>query len=492
MSNPYDLTSGYLAARQLKMQEEDAKELRGIRSAQSKYYTSNAEKLDLENEMTRKTMPLIDSAMARFKPKGIGLNATAPLDFKSISKGYSFGMKPDYSIVPGGSASSSAPAEAPAAAPTDVPFDQGTELPTGGIQYPSGAVSYPVKLADGIRGGIRVPPVDAQAAPPAAEPAPEAAPQADQGPSGIELLAERNPKLASSVTQNVFGMSNKEFQQFSGAMAMVDFAKGKITSDQLTDHVEKLRKIQAEGVMRAAQAALSGNEKQAIDLYHEYGEDSASVAGMKKMKIANPVPGAAKGTKDFYDGVEVTMKDGSKVTLDPRRLSLDIIGTAKAMEHDEKVASSIRSTDASVYSTDTHAATNRLNAKMHQDQMNERSLDKAMDRVKGELTSDLGQLRKSFLDPSSPQFIVDEAARKTMSDRIDLDAQNAINVANANINIFSNPRISYQGVKQAMSGGKVVLQDGKPVTKDVNGQTYALTPFNNIWIPVSPQQKPAQ
>lgn len=488
MANPYDFTSGFLAAKQL--QDQKAYRDEAIRlqreemqlkapylealarnaNASAGHTDAQAAGLRSQNELTNRTLELVNPIFDKLlkRRSAIGINS-APLDFSSITRGYTTGFKPNYSLTGDSSSSGSTDASTPEGVVvtpvTPTPLIEGKEF------------------SDGTPGGLRVPSLQ----PPPSEPAP-----VSSGPSsGIEMLAERNPGLANSITRNMFDMSNKEFQQLSGALSLVDFARGKMTSSQLVDHVENLRKVQAEGVMRAAQAALSGNEKKAIDLYHEYGDDTDSVVGMKKIQIANPVPGAAKKTKDSYDGVLVTLKDGSTLTLDPRRLALDIIGTKATMDHDEKVASSIRTTDANVYHTDVQAESNRLNRQLRGDQLEEQDRQRRLKQISDEAMADIRGRRNAFLDNKNPNFIADEQQRAIASDRIDAEAQQAATIAQANVNFLGNKQVSYLSTLQAIKANRAVMQDGKPVTKVANGVTYVMTPYN-VWIPAPQAVQPPQ
>ena len=381
------------------------------------------------------------------------------INIPSISSGYQFGFKPvDYSIQQ----------------PTQLQPEGFADGTTGGL----GIKSQFAPQATGLPS-----PAETSLQPKNLAIEPTQTEQTNQE-TGLDLLGKRDPKLADTVARNVFGMSGKDFQKLSGALALVDFANGKSTATDLTNHMEGLRKIQSEGVLRSANAAIAGNEKEAIALYHDQGADTDSVASMKKIRIENPIAGAHKNMKDSYDGVLVTLKDGSKLTLDPRRLAADVIGVAKSMEHDEKVDNSIRVQTSAKYSSDTvrdqTAETREGRLQLQRD-----ALDRQLQgMVATDLENETKRRLKLFMDDSS----IDQKLKKP--DQVDRQYSEIMSslrpvaeVASLNISGGLNKNASFNNVFEAMRNPEFVDNgQGQPVIKQVNGRDMMLT-SNGVWLP---------
>lgn len=377
MANAFDFTGGYLGMKRLKEERQQAQDLKAYReaaidlqrqdiqqrgeiqradlaqrapylAAMTRNVNANAGSTELNTDTTRRTLSIVNPILERITRRlnnGTGVSAS-PIDYTSIGGGFNLGFKPDYSLNGG----------------------KRQSLDANNVTLVDPQEGEVPQFADGTVGALRVAPGsaangatvgDAGATPvAAANPAGDAS---GGGFSAITELANADPNKANTVVRNIFGASNKEFQQMMGAFALVDFAKGKITSDQMLTQVENLRKMQAEGIGRATQAALAGNLEKAKKLYAEYGDDDgAEIEGMRKIEIANPVTGAAKGTKDKYDAIEVTYKGGGKMIYDPRRLLAETVSLKELMDHNERTATQIRTNDANIYQTDTAAQSNRL------------------------------------------------------------------------------------------------------------------------------------
>lgn len=512
MSNPYDFTSGYLGARQQILQEEQAADLSSYRKKaleeskaerEQKYgilgplygahqdlYTQQARTARLSNDLTEKTQrglvdPLLDRLINKSKKRGIGLNvdAGAPIDFSSISKGYSFGFKPDYSLVPGGSSAS----------PTDARVEDNVDaMPPAAITGPANpernarGVALP-GFADGTQGGfgIRVPrPAPVQEAPVAAAPA--AAP----APSAVETLAQEDPEKATTVVRNIFGASNKEFQQLMGAFTIMDFAKGKITSDQMLTNVENLRKMQAEGLGRATQEALLGNSDKAKALFGEYGDDDgADIKKFEKIQMKNPVPGAAKGTADTYDALRVHYNDGRSMVYDPRRLMAEAVSQHELQRMNEVISNNIRTNDAHVYSTDA------MNARTREDRANrlrQQELDSDrmfMTLVSNDFKSEIDRQTKTLVDKNNIDAKLHPEQVQAAYDEIANRLRPVVDIANINIGVLGNKRATFGSTMAAIQNPQPALdQSGKPITKEANGQLFGLT-VGGIYLPLNrPQQ----
>lgn len=491
MANPYDISSGFLAAKQLQDTAAYRKEAldveRSANASRAGYYDAEAELKRTQARVAKRGLersdkiynglvdPIFDKLITG-RTGGISAkSANEPsINIPSISSGYQFGFKPvDYSI------------------------QQQTQL-------------QPEGFADGTTGGLGIKsqftpqatglpsPAETSLQPKNLAIEPTQTEQTNQE-TGLDLLGKRDPKLADTVARNVFGMSGKDFQKLSGALALVDFANGKSSATDLTNHMEGLRKIQSEGVLRSANAAIAGNEKEAIALYDDQGADTGSVASMKKIRIENPIAGAHKNMKDSYDGVLVTLKDGSKLTLDPRRLAADVIGVAKSMEHDEKVDNSIRTQTSSKYQTD---AVNKQTNEMTQARI-------ASDLAREKQTA-LGHLGTGFNNAINDDMEILKATRgvdilnnpeefKAAKKELDMKYRPAqslafINVDLGNTAIDFGRAMKYSPVMQPIPEGSEWAvwannpnnwardKDGQQLGKVVNGVPYYLT-RDNVFVP---------
>jgi hypothetical protein len=509
MANPYDFSSGFLAAKQLQNQEQQTKDLAAYRkeaidversgnASRAGYYDAEAALKRAQARVANRGLersdkifdglvnPIVDKLITG-RTGGISAkSANEPsINIPSISSGYQFGFKPvDYSI------------------------QQQTQL-------------QPEGFADGTTGGLGIKsqftpqatglpsPAETSLQPKNLAIEPTQTEQTNQE-TGLDLLGKRDPKLADTVARNVFGMSGKDFQKLSGALALVDFANGKSTATDLTNHMEGLRKIQSEGVLRSANAAIAGNEKEAIALYHDNGADNDSVASMKKIRIENPIAGAHKNMKDSYDGVLVTLKDGSKLTLDPRRLAADVIGVAKSMEHDEKVDNSIRVQTSQKYSSDM------VNSQTKEMGLARLSNDLARDKASAQQRLSLGFDRAinddmEILKSTRGVDIINNPEAQRAA-KIELDKKYApaqslasINIDMGNTGIDSARALKYSRFMMPVQEGSAdfdwlnnannwaIGKDGRQLGKVVNGVPYYLT-RDNVFIPKPPiiRSQPAE
>ena len=514
MANPYDFTSGYLGARQQLSQEQQARDLAVFRAdtlkeskaervqkygllapmygAQTDYYRANAGGLRIKNRADQYKQDrleylnknLVDPQLNSVT-QSLGLK-TEPIDYSILNRDWRLGFRP---TLTGEHVSLEEDADGTPGGVRVRRFREGTQ---GGLNLTplitndprsQSTMQQPVEAV--IAGDSAMPAPPAPAAPSVAA-SPEKAPSDD---SGLSALDKRNPKMADAVAKNVFGMTDNQFRKLSGALALADFGMGKITSADLTNQVEGLRKMQSEGVLRAVEQVLSGNEKKAIELYHQNGEDSDSVLSMKKIQIANPIASAmgkkgANATKDSYEGVFVTMKDGSTLTLDPRRLATDIIGIGKSMEHDEKVASSLRQQESSKHHTDAINSQTR-ETREGRLQLQRDALDRQLQgMVATDLENETKRRLKLYMDDSS----IDQKLKTP--DQIDKQYSGIMSslrpvaeIASLNISGGLNKNASFNSVFEAIRKSDFVDNgQGGPITKQVNGLDMMLT-SNGVWLP---------
>lgn len=385
-SNPYDLTSGVIALANIRNDQRKLDMLKPVYEAEaqkskdsSDWYKERARTERLSNDITESV--LNNPALSKFfNRNGIKKNTEGGWSYDGLNGDYKYGFKQDFNQDTGVAPSRGIKLNAMS---DSQPSQSYTPPSSFGIKPPNYNIAPAPRagFVDGTQGGLKVnngaatvggEPVDSSSVADSSTstgPARSVSKTGASNDSGIAMLAQRDPEKADTVVRNVFGMSNREFQKLSGGLAMVDFARGKITSDQMLKHVQNLEQMQKEGVMAAAQHVLAGNFDKAKKLFSEYGdENSDNIATFEPMKVKNPIAGAAKGTKDEYDAFKIVYKDGTKMMFDPRRYAMEIIGVKASMDHDEKIAQNIRTTDASNRHSDVLAEGNAENRRLRQDQ----------------------------------------------------------------------------------------------------------------------------
>ena len=251
----------------------------------------------------------------------------------------------------------------------------------GGVVTNNFGLAYtdapPKGYANGTVGGVNTIEKDPAAIDPAllnsdsvAKTAPAApATAAAPAPAAIDKLAKTNEDNADSITRNIYGATPKEFGAMMGAFGLLNFVTGKATAQDLMTNAASMKKMQVEGVGVAMQEALTGNMKRALKLFSESGDDRGEgIDSLEKIKINNPLAGFNKTFQNSYDGIQINYKDGSKITMDPRKFLVEAAGTAAVLKAEadlaeslQKAASSAASTDASRYATTTSAQSNANN-----------------------------------------------------------------------------------------------------------------------------------
>lgn len=350
MSNPYDISSGYLAARQMKNDEARLGMLKPYYEAEADKAKENTRGLRLSNDLKGMKTDFIRGLMDKRKG-GLGFKSGS-VDLSGVSNGeYMLGVKSpdefkvDYGITPKSPAVTPSPDDATLAQNFQEAEQYADGTPGGlGLKMPSTAqVSQPVASQDAAPAG----------------PHPNSIASANS--SAFNALQENDPVKAENLASNIFGASPKEFQKMIGDFAFIDWADDKITSKGLMDQVNAVKKMQAEGLGSAMQYALAGNYEKAIAKFDESGDvRGESISKIEKYTIKNPVAGAVKGTKDTYDGVKITHKDGTVDFLDPRRLLAETVSLKEVIDNEYRFGHSIRSTDSDVYRTDAMNESNKV------------------------------------------------------------------------------------------------------------------------------------
>lgn len=411
MANPYDFTSGYFQSRDLAERRKQSDDIKQYRTeaiqlqkdeiaANAPYKAALARQADAgvdeagartaglrsQNKINDLFFPRLEAFFNKNNPK-LGAKGGSTFDPKKFASP-NYGFKADYNLVD--------PQD-----PED--FD---------------------RYADGTKGGLRISRPPSALVNPAEVAQPDAMAPETMAPdrvSPLQVLSDNDPQKATSLTQNIFGASPKEFQEMLGAFSMIDFARGKATSKDLMNQVDNIRKMQAEGVGVAIQRGLAGDFKGAQSAFDESGDQrfGDNVQAMKKIKIENVVPGAAKKTKDFYDGLELTMKDGSKMTLDPRRLLAETVSLKEVVDNDYKFADSIRRNDANVLSTESANARTALDRTLRNDQLAERAEQKDRSMYQDGLKGMINREYNAWLNNRDPNLTISPEEKQKQYNRIE-------------------------------------------------------------------------
>ena len=434
MANPYDFSSGYLQATNLKQQRQQADDLKKYREEAIKLQrdemTANApykaaltrqadasilklgaetDSINVATDLTRIYIPRLQQLISKNNPK-LGTQSGSTFNPKAFASP-DYGFKADYNLTD--------PSD-----PED--FDRYAD---------GGAVPA---FSNGTPGGLKVPRRTEAIGTSANVEKPDA--MAPERISPLQVLSENDPQKATTLTQNIFGATPKEFQEMLGAFSMIDFARGKATSKDLLNQVDNIRKMQAEGVGVAIQRGLAGDFKGAQQAFDESGDQrfGDNVQSMKKIKIENVVPGAALKTKDFYDGLEVTMKDGSKMTLDPRRLLAETVSLKEVIDNDYRFANSIRTNDASVFSTQSANARTALDRKVRDDQLSERAEQKDRSLYQQGLKSMIDRDYNAWLSGNDANLTISPELKQKRYGEIESSYANNQYIGNLNISLGNN------------------------------------------------------
>lgn len=461
MANPYDFTSGYFQSRSLTEQRKQAEEINQYRTqaiqiqkdeleankeyksalagqARSSALEADARTTSLhsQNKLNDLFYPKILKILNKNNPQLSSKNAVAYDPNKYASPDY--GFKADYNLID--------PSD-----PED--FD---------------------RYADGTKGGLKMP-KQPQALDTSAEVAQPNAMALDERISPLQILNQNDPQKALTLTQNIFGATPKEFQEMLGAFSLMDFARGKATSTDLMNQVDKIRKMQAEGVGVAMQRGLTGDFKGAAAAFDESGDErfSDNIKEMKKIRIQNDVPGAVKNTKNFYDGLELTLKDGSKMTLDPRRFMAETVGLKEVVDNEIKVNEGISRIDATNNTTAAHAESNRLNRELQATTKADAAQNKLMQTFQSGLAASKALEYKAWLTNPNPNYDINEASKIAKQNDIETDYGPAQYIGN--LNILNNNK-SIDPMRAKKYSGFISL--GQPGAKEFwdNDNNFQLAP----------------
>ena len=276
-----------------------------------------------------------------------------------------------------------------------------------------------------------------------------------------------------------------------------DFIEGKVTTKGMLDNVQTLKKMQNEGFFSAVNEAIYGDNKKALEMFREYGDDKAeNVKSLTTFDIQEDVTNSK--TKEKRKGVLVTYDDGTTRKVDPKKLIMDAVTVKEFLDESYRRSSQIVAAEDKDRDRDENAALRRLQIQERKDRLDKEEQEKVSKRMSSEFTGEFNREFKTFLDPSNPNFIPDQSKRDEKAREIDEKLRPAQTLGQANI-AAGNFRINSANLMTAVQNAAnpdflgnpnnfVKGKDGKPLVKEVLGQTMAQT-NGGVWIPVGIGQR---
>jgi len=193
--------------------------------------------------------------------------------------------------------------------------------------------------------------------------------------SMFSKVQQVDPETANSISKSIFGVSNEKFQKLIGAFSLIRFATGEGTPKELLDNVNVIKKMQLENVGAALSRGLAGDFQGAADAFAASGDPRGKdIKGFNIVKIKNDiqVPGKTKGLVDSYDGLEIIYGNNNKVTLDPRKLMAESIGLAEMVKFTTGLEEKQRDNQIQV---DINSENARYRAMMQNDRMEQKQTE---------------------------------------------------------------------------------------------------------------------
>ena len=312
-------------------------------------------------------------------------------------------------------------------------------------------------------------------------------------------VVSADPKAAKEIYNDVWKKTSnfKNLSKTLMELQSFDFIEGKVTTKGMLDNVQTLKKMQNEGFFSAVNEAIYGDNKKALEMFREYGDDKAeNVKSLTTFDIQESVTNS--GTKEKRKGVLVTYDDGTTRKVDPKKLIMDAVTVKEFLDESYRRSSQIVAAEDKDRDRDENAALRRLQIQERKDRLDKDEQEKVSKRMSSEFTGEFNREFKTFLDPSNPNFIPDQSKRDEKAREIDEKLRPAQTLGQANI-AAGNFRINSANLMTAVQNAAnpdflgnpnnfVKGKDGKPLVKEVLGQTMAQT-NGGVWIPVGIGQR---
>jgi len=312
-------------------------------------------------------------------------------------------------------------------------------------------------------------------------------------------VASADPKAAKEIYDDVWKRTSnfKNLSKTLMELQSFDFIEGKVTTKGMLDNVQTLKKMQNEGFFSAINEAIYGDNKKALEMFREYGDDKAeNVKSLTTFDIQEDVTNSK--TKEKRKGVLVTYDDGTTRKVDPKKLIMDAVTVKEFLDESYRRSNQIMTGEDKDLDREETKRYRLAQERERNDKLLAQQEEKVSLRVGGDFRSELDRKYKSWLQAQDPNFIPSAEIKEKKEAEILQEFRPAQQLAQSNI-AAGNYRINAANLLDAAKNATdsaflgnpnnfVKGKDGKPLVKEVLGQTMAQT-NGGVWIPVGIGQR---
>jgi len=322
-------------------------------------------------------------------------------------------------------------------------------------------------------------------------------PFGEKAPFAAVVAAD--PKAAKEIYNDVWKKTSnfKNLSKTLMELQSFDFIEGKVTTKGMLDNVQTLKKMQNEGFFSAVNEAIYGDNKKALEMFREYGDDKAeNVKSLTTFDIQESVTNS--GTKEKRKGVLVTYDDGTTRKVDPKKLIMDAVTVKEFLDESYRRSNQIMTGEDKDLDREETKRYRLAQERERNDRLLSQQEEKVAQRITGDFRSELDRKYKSWLQAQDPNFIPSAEIKEKKEMEILQEFRPAQQLAQSNI-AAGNYRINAANLLDAAKNATdsaflgnpnnfVKGKDGKPLVKEVLGQTMAQT-NGGVWIPVGIGQR---
>jgi len=273
-------------------------------------------------------------------------------------------------------------------------------------------------------------------------------------PTKIEVTEDEEKAVAAVLSKKTDGFKN--MKNMFTALSAFDFIDEKATSKNVAEMALTFKKMQSEGLFSAVNEVLYGDPKTALKLYKEYGEDDGrAIASFEKIPFSEPIAGTK--ARDTYDIVRVNYRDGKdSLIINPRKLLIDATTVANAVTTDALRKDKIRDDVRLAQSNQAQLENVRLNRLIREDsRTNELRNRKAGTYLQSEKAA--SQELESLLSS-----VVDENVATTKRQTHSRELEGAAGIFEQNLGI--NPQGTVPNVRLYIQAFRHLQNQPKPKT----------------------------
>lgn len=248
----------------------------------------------------------------------------------------------------------------------------------------------------------------------------------------------------------------KNMKNMFTALSAFDFIDERATSKDVAEMALTFKKMQSEGLFSAVNEVLHGDPKTALKLYKEYGEDDGrAIASFEKVPYSEPIAGTK--ARDTYEVVKVNYRDGKDyLIINPRKLLIDATTVANAVTTDALRKDKIRDDVRIAQSNQAQLENVRLNRAIRDDsRTNELRSRKASTYLQSEKIV-------SGEHEDSLKSVLDENVIKSSREMFSRNAEGAAALFDDNLGI--NPQGTVPNVRLYMQAFRHLLNRPKPTS----------------------------